>query len=554
MKSHKKSVLFFKIGIKRLKKIDASKLHLVSQPDNITLCFSLCIKIKKPNRLVGLKNETRGKYTMDCVENQEKPLPILTSHGHDIPELNLPTEIVTFADSILEELGQSRESSIMAALCSLSNALADQIKIEVTPNWHERARFWVLLLASPGAAKSALYKQIMRFWDEKQQKLDKEADRAWARYVEELELAKKERGQTAPEPPPRTTCLLNNVTPEALEAVCADNPRGLFFPTQEVSLLLEQIQHSKSTFGSMLLELHDGGYRKSAVRLTTRRRSCENFSGGMLSFAQPELLAAATKLDLTSSGFIQRFVPIQIKQSKLIGAPKRVSRDAADALKRLTGAMYSMQTNEPVRMSTQARRMSDHFLDFKLMPYLKTKHFGHNFASHMQKYKGFFFRLMLTIHCARVASANISMQQDFSPDEIEINDSTVHQAAEIILRICIPNSEYFYVKTLKNQSEIAITESVREWLFARNYETEAAIYTSAREIRQGVRGFGTADDATRNDVINLLEYYNYITLEQEGRKTKIRINNCIPKMAEEMNLTKKKLINQQIIARACDRG
>lgn len=442
-------------------------------------------------------------------------------HGHWVT----PMPIVEFGKHVASQLRQDCFGVEMAALVSCANCITDDIKIKADTHWFSPARFWLLLLAEPGAKKSALYKRVTGFWqganamaEDEYKAAMKEYRKEMNRYNRKLKAAHKQGIDydiDAPQEPDRNIPLLNNFTPEALEKFMVANSRGIFFPSEEVSIILEQMASSKTSgFTSAMLQLADGGYRPAALRLSSTRASCKNYSGGIMTFGQPDVVIRAQdpkghqRLDLVSNGFIQRFIPVFLADETVMfnrDSEKKGDDDNSEVteqLEKLQAGLFALKGNgKHVEMSKEGLDLFKFWVDYKLPKIHRNPLFPASLKQHLCKYPGFILRLILTYHCINCIRCGVH------PTEMEVDQEDVTSVLEIFTNKLLPQAIKVYGTLIRDEdSSLYLADKMMNYLKRWSLTSQPENTIVLRDFQQKVWLFKKASEEVRQRAVDYLLY------------------------------------------------
>ena len=186
------------------------------------------------------------------------------------------------------------------------------------------AHLWLAIVGPSGSCKSALSRFFSKPIEEMQKLHDKMYINSMNEYKENMLIYEEEckvwiksdrqgKKPTEPTKPAYKTHFVDDITPETLQVVLAENPGGVCWSPDELTKLLGSFgRYSKTGKGSndpgksALLSMYDGG----SVRAKRMSRESVNADKCWISIygtIQPEILCTAFCREDMFSGFLHRF-------------------------------------------------------------------------------------------------------------------------------------------------------------------------------------------------------------------------------------------------------
>jgi len=201
-------------------------------------------------------------------------------------------------------------------LSSLAAAIGNSRNLRVKKGFTQPAILWTTVVARSGARKSPALSACTTFFCSRERDLVRRNVAAGVVYEEhhrEWEATEKKKRGAEPSPPPRLTCLLDDLTLAVVAPILRDNPRGTLVSKDELASWLGSFGQFSRTAGgaaadvSGWLSLHNG--ERLIVDRKTNRESYRIFHP-RLSIAG--CIAPSVLRDVLTRDFFQRGLPARI--------------------------------------------------------------------------------------------------------------------------------------------------------------------------------------------------------------------------------------------------
>lgn len=331
--------------------------------------------------------------------------------GHDHPlQISepppgcLPDVVERFARSEARRKGASMAFTSAAAIATVGSAVGASLHIQVkerNTDFVQPGSLWVVLVAEPGSAKSAVVKGALKPLED----LEAEWRKVDMPKREEWERLKKKAAKTGAAPPPAVRIrrtVIDDVTTEVQLKIHADNPRGLMRSTDELAGMLETMGAYKRGGGgdrSTMLRFFEGE-RISVDRVGSGSTFAECALMGVLATTQPDKLAPMVR-DLQSDGLLQRFLFVlsaRTGRTSIDEEPDHAAiADYRDLIRHLASAEYLFPS--AIRIAKEAREAIDTFIGHvKALADLPGTFAA--WKGHVDKWEKFSARIILTFHAA----------------------------------------------------------------------------------------------------------------------------------------------------------
>jgi len=216
-----------------------------------------------------------------------------------------PAVLRDYAVPLANAAGHDASAYLLAGLAAAAAAINDDVRLAVVPKtkWYESARLWVLLVGSPGTAKTPGIRAAAGvLWD-----LHRELRSGWERETAGLGEDDKK--------PPMPAVVVTDATIEKLSEILHDNPRGVLTLYEELDSWLGSHDAYRGGQGSKdrgeWLRLFDGGPHQ-VDRVKRGSYFVRNWGASILGATTPAGLRRHAK-DLPPDGLIQRFIPCVVR-------------------------------------------------------------------------------------------------------------------------------------------------------------------------------------------------------------------------------------------------
>ncbi len=332
---------------------------------------------------------------------------------------DFPRILSEFAGPLARAAGHDAAAYLMAGLGAAAGAMGDHVRLllDSTTSWFESARLWILLLGTPGTAKSPAIRAAMAPLFQ----IHRELRAAYAKEIEGL-------GNDEPRPP-QPAVFVNDATVEKLSEILADNPRGIVAVFEELDTWLGAHDCYRGGQGSKdrgeWLRLFDGGPHQ-VDRIKRGSFFVPNWGCSILGATTPAGLRRHAK-ELPPDGLIQRFLPVLVRPMRapdrqiLSASVKRASDAFAERLGELHGAPAGT-----VRLSREAFAVFDARRDALRDEVQAFAALSEPFASHLAKHLGLLGRVALVMH---------GLEHGAQAAECDLSGATMQRAERLLRRL-----------------------------------------------------------------------------------------------------------------------
>lgn len=288
--------------------------------------------------------------------------------------------------------------------------------LEVKPGWVAHPNLYWALVARSGMGKSPCSSAILKPVHEREHKAFQEHQRALGEHdiaMREWQSAfvqAQRRKQTLPEkpdPPHWEQVYIEDSTTQAVGAILADNPRGVFWYRDELSGLLADLGRYDSKGGeagdkARLLSAYDCGPWKVS-RSTKDGLHIPHACVSIFGTVQPGLLPSLFKQRDAISGFLPRFLFIRCEQEapplwtpeSFCGEPEEYLHDFIKKALQLT--FRHKASPHIIPFSHEAMQQAISWHDRQVLTHWYQPHLE-QFEALAPKLRGAFFKLCLTMH------------------------------------------------------------------------------------------------------------------------------------------------------------
>ncbi len=370
----------------------------------------------------------------------------------DVFTTNLKSLILELNRTLNFPVNYSAASILVAA----STAIGKTVKIKVKNGWYEQAVLYMILSGRSGMNKSHPLEFALRpilKYDEIQKK---EYDLAMEQYEQMVELTAKERnelGYTDLKPPVLRQIMVNDITPEALQMVHSQNPRGLgLFKDEILGWINSFDRYSNSGELQMWLSMWSG----TNIRTNRSGRRPIYLSQPFVSVygtIQNAKLTELAKPSISSTGFTDRILfTFSEMQEKPYMNTQDLSQNYIDYYDKLINKLLQipLETDEKGQIQSKILNFSGKSKDMLLeWNRYNTDMTNKNFTSETErslyaKLDSYFARFALILQMLYWA--------DGEADMLEISPETVEKAIELI-EYCRQNAIYAH-QLIHNSTEI----------------------------------------------------------------------------------------------------
>jgi hypothetical protein len=437
----------------------------------------------------------------------------------------MPEVIDQYAREVAEVGGFDFGGVVTAATVVCASVIDDRIKIGALPNdpsWQESARLWAILVGGPSSRKTPILQKVCAPLLGLVDDLDAEHGRAMGAYnaamAEWKAIPKAERGEP-PGEPVEVRLMTTDASNEKLGEILADNPRGILLRLNEAGSFIGGAgAYSSTAAGGMKamnerLELYDGG-RNDVDRIGRGHIVVPNWGASIIGGSQPDTLAGIFKR-MPNNGFVERFIWSWVQSSEPVDRPTdmAVLERYATVVRRLyrmqpgggsamrAGALtpipevatYSAQAEEVRRATFKRIRQAVQSLEGS-RPRL---------ASHIGKFEGLFSRLVLAIHCIRIAAAG----DDPFPTATKIDPTTAHAASDYLWEYVLPGDMAAHSEVIEDgRTEVGdLVEATAARILALGWDS-----LTPHRCSSGVRQWRYKSSNVVGDALNVLEQAGWI--------------------------------------------
>ncbi len=405
--------------------------------------------------------------------------------------------IADYAWPLAQAAGHDPSAYAMAALGAAAGAADDGLRLMLDPDtsWFESPRLWVLLLGSPGAAKTPAIRAALRPLFE----LHKALREAHARDV---------AGRAKDDPPiPAPALYSNDPTIEALSEVLVANPRGLLGVFEELDSWLGSQDAYRSTGGSKdrgeWLRLYDGGPHQ-VDRVKRGSVFVPNWGCSILGATTPAGLKRHAR-ELPPDGLIQRFLPVLVAPMGDPSADEGLRATIAPARERFEVALRALLAagGGVVRMTPTAARM---FADRCRALRREIEAVGamsEPMAGHIAKHAG-----ML----ARVALAQHALEHGGDACAVLLDEATMSRAERLLRKLTRHALGMYDALAGDAGSPMTLARAVGRAIVA-----GGMVDLTRRDLIHACRAFRDASEVAREAALRFLADAAWLTPLDAGR-------------------------------------
>ena len=264
----------------------------------------------------------------------------------------------------------------LQAMVACAGCVSDQIMVRVRPrqDWFESARLWGLFYGGKSIKKTPALNTVLQHIRQINHRLSVEHIKAMAGYSRDMKVhdeqervwvkkkAAGELGLLEPIPPAKPVdyqLVFEDFTTAALSDVLSTgNERGGIGAMDELAALWERLDsfsQGRGTERQDVLRLYNGGAH-TINRVGRGKVAVDNWSLSIIGGIQDEVLGRiVSKLDLTSDGMVQRFMPYWTQRATM-GEERPADEAAKRHWERTIDCLYALRPHlEPVRFSPDAQ-------------------------------------------------------------------------------------------------------------------------------------------------------------------------------------------------------
>jgi hypothetical protein len=262
-------------------------------------------------------SETRSLRESEAADATEsgEAAPVLAAAPYVSPPLTLlPEALQDYIRAAAESLNVDPAYVLLPLLSSLGSAIGNTRSILLKPGFVQPPVIWTGIVGRSGSRKSPALEAGCLAVIRQERQLHRQNKQALEQYENELsawESADRKTRGLKPAPRAGQTCLMDDLTLEALADAIQNNPHGILVRKDELSHWLasfDQYTNAKGADVSRWLSLHTAAFLAVDRRSDERRyrihdpRVC--ITGGI----QPAVLARALTQDFFERGLPARFL------------------------------------------------------------------------------------------------------------------------------------------------------------------------------------------------------------------------------------------------------
>lgn len=312
---------------------------------------------------------------------------------------DFPALLHDLAVPLAKAAGHDVGAYLMAGLAAGAAATNDALRLLIDPDtsWFESARLWVLLLGSPGAAKTPAIRAAMAPLFDLHRQLVEQHAATVAALDDDAEK------------PPTPAVFTNDPTTEALSDVLVANPRGVIAVFEELDSWIGAHDAYRGGVGSKdrgeWLRIFDGGPHQ-VHRVKRGSVFVPNWGVSILGATTPAALRRHAR-GLPPDGLIQRFLPVLVRPMAAPTATLGERETIEPCRRRLAERMLELYhaPTGVVRLAPDAARMFAERRDQLRGEVEAVAAFSEPFAGHVAKHAGLIARVALTMHAVTNGAA-----------------------------------------------------------------------------------------------------------------------------------------------------
>lgn len=322
----------------------------------------------------------------------------------DVPVGALPQVLDEYSRDVASRMGVAVAFAALGAVVTTSAAVGGRIRIqpkERDTGWTEPPFLWGLLTEAPGGKKSpvmsAVVAPLMKL-DDRRATVDIPRRDAW-------DLAnkarKKEAAPLGPRPRLRRS-VVGSFTVEAMREILVDNPKGALVAADEITGLIGGLDQYKAGGGSDrsdLLQLMNG--QPQTIDRVNRSWRVACWGAAVLGGVQPKKMSELAR-GLDPDGLLQRFIPIVGDNVRRDGQDREPDQKAIDNYVNLLTGLADLPEEfevHVVTLSAGAQQVRARF-EKRVSALLDMPRGSDAWCGHLNKWPGFFARLLLVFHMA----------------------------------------------------------------------------------------------------------------------------------------------------------
>jgi hypothetical protein len=264
----------------------------------------------------------------------------------------LPQQLKDYVQAAAESLNVDVSYILLPLLSSLGAAIGNSRSIKLKPGFVQPPVIWTGIIGRSGSRKSpALDKGCFAVMEHERglMRKNKQEKEIYENDLAEWEAKDKKKRGKKPEPPGPLTCVLDDLTIEALADALTANPHGILVRKDELSHWLasfDQYRNAKGSDVSRWLTLHSGFFFGLDRRTDHRQyriaepRVC--LTGGI----QPRVLKRALTEDFFERGLPARFLFANPPMRQDRWSEATISDDIREAVLELFEELWLLQPED----------------------------------------------------------------------------------------------------------------------------------------------------------------------------------------------------------------
>ena len=411
---------------------------------------------------------------------------------------NFPAVLRDYAAARAAAAGHDPGAYLMAGLAAAAGAADDRLRImlDVDTSWFESPRLWVLLVGSPGAAKTPAIRAAMTPLFDLHRELR-------ARHAREVALLGKDD-----DPPPTPALYTNDPTLEALTDVLRANERGVMAVYEELDSWLGAHDAYRSNGGSKdrgdWLRLYDGGPHQ-VDRIKRGSVFVPNWGVSLLGATTPAGLKRHTR-DLPPDGLIQRFLPVMVRPMVEPDADPDIRATIKPAQDRFEARLRELVDagGGTVRLTPGAARV---FFERRTALRSETEAVAGvsaPFAGHIAKHAGMLARVALVQH---------ALEHGAQAVDVPLAEETMLRTVSLMGSLTRHAWALFEMLGSGDGTVITLARAI-----ARSIVADKANGVTRHHLTQHCRAFRDADEGPREAALRLLGDAGWVVPIEEGRR------------------------------------
>jgi hypothetical protein len=309
--------------------------------------------------------------TSNCVAVDE-PIELPPAPApYTAPPLSLlPCELQDYIRAAAESLNVDVSFVLLPLLSSLGSAIGNSRSIQLKRGFVQPPVIWTGIIGRSGSRKSPALEAACFAVMEHERELARQNKTAFEMFQNDLatwETKGRKEGKAKPEQPASLTCLMDDMTLEALGDAMQANPRGLLVKKDELSHWLasfDQYHAAKGADVSRWLSLHTGVFLGLDRRTDHRRYRIHQPRVSLTGGIQPAVLARVLTQDFFERGLPARFLFAAPPARRDYWSENTISERLRERVLNLFSALYELQPEhdekgevrpKPLRLDADAK-------------------------------------------------------------------------------------------------------------------------------------------------------------------------------------------------------